>query len=198
MKKIIILLFLVFSVLVLAAEELPGFYLDSLNLGFPVKKPISHYSGFSDLEVGFGIQPNFKFRGSDVIRIFASVDGTYNFNSTDRIDHLIDANASLGLGFEINPGGGGLTITPQLSAGMVIHILNGDFMLDGNKKTDVYIDQLYRFQLEMAYTFNAGEEKKTHVGLYLSPSFEVFPGESYWGFVPGGSAGVRFSFDPRL
>lgn len=199
MKKLLVLLIfaaVAFSLYSGEAEP-PGFYIDSVNLGVPFKVPVSHYREFSEYEIGFAAQLNFRVGGSG-FRVFLGADGTYNLNSTSRIDHLIDGNATFGLGWEFNPGKGGVTITPQISGGVVIHILNGDFMLDGNSGTNVYVDQLYRFQLEMAYTFRAGDERKTHVGIFLSPSFEFFPGEKYWGYIPGGSAGIRFQFDPSL
>ncbi|MBB6480495.1 hypothetical protein [Spirochaeta isovalerica] len=196
MKKLIIGLMLTVGIFSLQGQDRPGFYLDSLNIAAPFKVPVSHYRGFSEYEAGFGLQANFKFGGLYGLRVFLGADATYNFNSSERIDLLVDANVNAGIGWEINPGRGAFTMTPQLSAGAVFHILNGDFMLDGNDETTLYIDQLYRFQLEMAYTFKAGEKKKTHVALFISPSFEIFSGETYWGYIPGGTLGIRLIFDP--
>lgn len=198
-KKFIIFIMIIAGALALYSEgnEVPGFYLDSINLEIPGKYPLIHYREFSEYEVGFGMQFNYRVGGSG-FRMLLGADATYNFNSTARIDHLVDANATLGFGWEFNPGKGGVTITPQVSGGIVFHILNGDFMLDGNKETNVYFDQLYRFQLEMAYTFNTDEKKKTHIGFFISPSFEVFSGEKYWGYIPGGTVGIRLQFDPTM
>jgi hypothetical protein len=198
MKKLFLVLIIAMGTLNLFSQdaEVPGFYLESLNLGVPFKVPVSHYRGFSEYEVGFGLQTNFGFGVSKGLQIFLGADGTYNFNSSTRIEHLVDANIHLGFGWKFNPGNGGFTITPQISAGMIFHILYGDFMLDDNVETNLFIDQLYRFQLELAYTFKAGEKKKTHVAVYLSPSFEVFSGETYWGYIPGGSIGLKLRFNP--
>lgn len=200
MKKLLIMICLSLAVMGLFGEEgdSTGLYVESLNIGGSFKVPVSHYRGFSEYEAGFAIQTNYKLHGLKVFRVFWGIDGTYNLNSTPRIDHLIDAAMTVGLGLVFNPGGGGFTISPQLSAGAIFHVVNGDFMMNGNRGTSLYVDQLYRFQLEMAYTFKAGEKKRTHVGVFLSPSFEVFPGETYWGFVPGGTAGIRFQFDPAI
>ena len=196
MKKILSIISFTLLTFGLHAKENPGFYLDSLNLGAPVKVPFSHYSGFSDFQIGFETQMNFKFGEAERFKLLLSLDGVYNFNSTPRIDHLIDATANIGFGFQFNLGNGGWTLTPQLSGGMVFHILNGDFDMDGNVSTDLYFDQLYRFQLELAYIFGSEKNKKVHAGFYLSPSIEMFPGETYWGFIAGGSIGLRLKFDP--
>lgn len=194
MKKALFVL--VVSVLIqnLSADEGRGLYLESISTGGAVKVPVSHYSGFSWMETGAAIQFNYRYGNLDDLRLFWGLDGTYNFNGTPRIDHLVDTSLTLGVGWEINPGKGKFTLTPQISGGVVLHILYGDFMLDGNRGTTLYLDQLYRFQLEAAWTLKSGSENKSLMALFISPSFEVFPGEEYWGYIPGGTAGIRMRF----
>jgi len=85
-----------------------------------------------------------------------------------------DATANMGAGFQFALGNGGWSLTPQLSGGIVLHILNGDFDMDGNKSTDLFFDQLYRFQLELAYVFASDKEKKTHVGFLIQNPLHYF------------------------
>jgi len=198
MKKIILITALIIMISGVSAQEKEEVILDSLNIGFPAKLPISHYSEFSRFQIGFNSQFNFKIINTDHFRILLRLDGTYNFSASSRIDHLVELSATLGIGWEFPIGDSGFTVTPQLSGGIVTHVLKGDFYLNGNPSTSLFANQLYRFQLELAYTLKNKRNKKSSVGFYLSPSFEVFSGKQYWGYLAGGSIGIRIQFKENI
>lgn len=160
--------------------------------------PLGRYRDFSLVNFGISGQVNAFILDLEALRVFTSLNMSFNVTTTERMRSITDLYYTLGGGwtFSLSPLTEGLSVTPSLAYGWMPHFVTGDYYAQGESSFYLFSDQILFFQAEFAYDLFPLLDG-LDLQLFITPGYILFLEEAYHGHELGVNLGVRIPFQAR-
>lgn len=142
-----------------------------------------------------------NFTQRENLRLFASLSVSNNNVILDDINYIVDMYFLFGGGWTFNMDKllpfNGLSITPGVGYGWMPHLAEGGYWTNGNNQVHFFQDQIFLFQVELAYSLK-NLLPKTDLTVVLTPSYVHFAEVEYDGQEVGFNIGLRYPLSGKL
>jgi hypothetical protein len=150
--------------------------------------PIGVYADYISTSVGGGAQLNLSVSSVPRLLLFASLEYGYGIAADARVGSINDIGLSIGSGWSV-PVASRLIVAPELSSGILVHVLTADLDEDGSSSISTYVDQYLRADITVAWAMS--EQYSISAG----PSSIVFFQKENTGVMAGFQLGVRLGLE---
>ncbi|TFH42503.1 MAG: hypothetical protein E4G96_03320 [Chrysiogenales bacterium] len=171
---------------------------------YPVPK--TRFADFSKVNFGGSVGLNLMIAEVRPLWVFINLMADGNISNTHRMKRLIDAGASLGLGWRFHLKRDKFFLTPRISYGFMHHAAYGRYYSDPQiylisrdtyrNRHHLFSDQYMQYDLEFAYDVSPSSG---NVGceVFLAPSFIHFIERHRQGLEIGYRLGVRINVEGK-
>ena len=134
--------------------------------------------------IGLNSQVNIDIIPVPSLGCFVELDYIFGVSKTIWVDSFQDLYLSVGVSYELPPLGP-VTVVPELSYGLLGHIVPGDIDRNGAAGTAFFLDQMLAIGAKILYPLTDS------LLIFLNPEFTFLPESGFGGFLPGYDIGIR-------